>query len=44
MKYHTWRADVFVGSEVVADESNMMTWVFCAGLIAASFSEILLSD
>jgi hypothetical protein len=29
---------------VVADESDMMIWVFCAGLITGSFSEVLSSD
>jgi hypothetical protein len=33
-----------VGSEVVADESDMMIWVFRAGLITGSFSEVLSSD
>jgi hypothetical protein len=35
---------MFVGSEVVANESDMMIWVFCVGLITGSFSEILSSD
>jgi hypothetical protein len=35
---------MFVGSEVVADESDMMIWVFCAGLITGSFAKVLSSD